>query len=602
MEYEVNNSSGLKDSEDLYQIALLIDQLKHDDQQLRLNAARNIVRIARALGPDRTRDELVPFLNESTDDEDEVLQVIAEKLGELVDYVGEETFVYVLLEPLELLVTVEESTVRDAAVKSIEKIIAKMPDDHLLDIFVPFISRLCAKDWFTSRISAAALIHLAYPRLPEYVKVDFRKKFLKLCSDETPMVRRMAAANMGNLAKDSKVTEVQNEFMEPFHSFSNDEQDSVRLQVVYICTALCAIFPTDMKISLVLPVVLKISGDSSWRVRWSLARCLPELSKASGEQAHESISRVLETLLGDTEAEVRSAATLTIPAVCSILPKSSVLSQILPATQRLVSDASEHVRASVAGVVNELASVLGRDDTLDSLLPMLLTLLRDNTSDVRLNIISNLDALNRVIGVEQLSQSLLPAVVDLAEDPKWRVRLAVITHIPKLAQHLGGAFFSDKLNALCLTWLSDDVHSVRKAAAENLRALSDLFGEQWCRQQILPRLDRMHTHTNFLQRMTALYGAQVLVGCLSSEVLHGELLPLVLDMAGDAVPNVRFTVAKTLQTITLASASSGTTGPRSGFEQDISNAVAKLCTDSDRDVRFFAEKAAKDVREVFITE
>jgi len=71
----------MSDSEDLYQIALLIDQLKHDDVQLRVNASSALVRIAQALGPERTRDELVPFLSETTDDDNEVLIVIAEKIG-----------------------------------------------------------------------------------------------------------------------------------------------------------------------------------------------------------------------------------------------------------------------------------------------------------------------------------------------------------------------------------------------------------------------------------------------------------------------------------------------------------------------------------------
>ena len=74
----------MSDSEDLYQIALLIDQLKHDDVQLRVNASSALVRIAQALGPERTRDELVPFLSETTDDDNEVLIVIAEKIGSCV--------------------------------------------------------------------------------------------------------------------------------------------------------------------------------------------------------------------------------------------------------------------------------------------------------------------------------------------------------------------------------------------------------------------------------------------------------------------------------------------------------------------------------------
>jgi len=38
--------------EDLYQISLLIDQLKHDDVQLRTNACKNLPSIAAALGPE----------------------------------------------------------------------------------------------------------------------------------------------------------------------------------------------------------------------------------------------------------------------------------------------------------------------------------------------------------------------------------------------------------------------------------------------------------------------------------------------------------------------------------------------------------------------
>ena len=46
-------------TEDLYQIALLIDQLRHEDLLLRVAASRSLSRIAQCLGPERTRDELV---------------------------------------------------------------------------------------------------------------------------------------------------------------------------------------------------------------------------------------------------------------------------------------------------------------------------------------------------------------------------------------------------------------------------------------------------------------------------------------------------------------------------------------------------------------
>ena len=50
-------------SSELYPIAVLIDELKHDDISLRLNAVRRLGTIALALGTERTRDELIPFLD-----------------------------------------------------------------------------------------------------------------------------------------------------------------------------------------------------------------------------------------------------------------------------------------------------------------------------------------------------------------------------------------------------------------------------------------------------------------------------------------------------------------------------------------------------------
>ena len=47
----------------LYPVAVLIDELKNEDIQLRLNSIRRLSTIALALGPDRTREELIPFLN-----------------------------------------------------------------------------------------------------------------------------------------------------------------------------------------------------------------------------------------------------------------------------------------------------------------------------------------------------------------------------------------------------------------------------------------------------------------------------------------------------------------------------------------------------------
>merc|ERR1712035_1759 len=90
--------------------------------QLRLNSIKKLSTIALALGIERTRTELIPFLTDTIYDEDEVLLALAEQLGALTPLVGGPEFVHCLLPPLESLATVEETVVRDKAVESLRLI------------------------------------------------------------------------------------------------------------------------------------------------------------------------------------------------------------------------------------------------------------------------------------------------------------------------------------------------------------------------------------------------------------------------------------------------------------------------------------------------
>lgn len=82
-----------------------------------------------------------------------------------------------------------------------------------------------------------------------------------------------------------------------------------------------------------------------------------------------------------------------------------------------------------------------------------------------------------------------------------------------------------------MTWLVDDVFSIRVAAARNLQKLSEEFGESWSKQNILPRIDRLRENSNYLQRMTALYAIQVLVHTFSAETIESSVLPVVVALA-----------------------------------------------------------------------
>lgn len=95
--------------------------------------------IARALGEDRTRRELIPFLTDNSDDEDEVLLAMAEELGSFVSLVGGPLHSATLLPPLEALSSVDETVVRDKAAQSLCAIGEQMPEAVLAEHFVPLL-------------------------------------------------------------------------------------------------------------------------------------------------------------------------------------------------------------------------------------------------------------------------------------------------------------------------------------------------------------------------------------------------------------------------------------------------------------------------------
>lgn len=236
---------------------------------------------------------------------------------------------------------------------------------------------------FTSRGSAAALSHLCFEKLSVGVKSEVETLFLKLCADETPFVRRLAAQSLVKFVTVIESADKMSRFVDAFKKFALDDQDSIRIQVVPIGIALLKNKLAKTLPEQVLPTVLQIANDRSWRVRWSLTNHLHLILQFACDQSTEqSLVTVYDNLLNDSEPEVRAASASQLNNVCKHFQKSVILAKLVPTCQRMVSDPSEFVRAFFALEINHLALYLGKESTVQLVLPMLLHLLRDETSEV----------------------------------------------------------------------------------------------------------------------------------------------------------------------------------------------------------------------------
>ncbi|KAI9736776.1 MAG: Polyamine N-acetyltransferase 1 [Cirrosporium novae-zelandiae] len=603
------------ENDELYPIAVLIDELKHDDVLLRLNAIHRLSTIALALGADRTRDELIPFLDDSVEDEDEVLTALSEELGNFVEFVGGPEYGHVLLSPLENLAAIEEPLVRDKAVESLNKICDQLAQNQVEEYFVPLVMRLSKADWFTSKVSATGLYDAPYRKASPQSQEALRQQFAHLVHDETPMVRRQAATNLAKFVKEMPVAVVIDEIMPLIGHLGNDDQDSVRLLTIDIIISIAEMIPKEQQAShgAILSGLRSLFEDKSWRVRYMVADRYEKIAKAVNEEvvARDLVPAFVK-LLKDSEAEVRTAISGQIPGFCALVDKETLLNEIMGSIEDLVSDTSQHVRAALGTQISGLAPILGKDETISHLLPMFLQMLKDEFPDVRLQIISKLDLVNKVIGIDLLSQSLLPAIVQLAEDKQWRVRLAIIEYIPLLASQLGVKFFDEQLSNLCMSWLGDTVFSIREAAVQNLKKLTEVFGVEWSSEAIIPKVAAMGQHPNYLYRMTTCFAISTLAPAINLVVIEKSILPMLDRLVSDEIPNIRFNVAKSYSVLidvlkrlpaegTLVAMEKegqpGTPAPKGTelIQQQIMPNLEKLQQDEDVDVRYFATTAVATV-------
>jgi hypothetical protein len=82
-----------------------------------------------------------------------------------IAFIALQNLVFDFKKPLESLATVEETVVRDKAVKSLRLLAPQHSTSELEKQFVPMVKRLAQGDWFTSRTSACDLVSVCYQRV-----------------------------------------------------------------------------------------------------------------------------------------------------------------------------------------------------------------------------------------------------------------------------------------------------------------------------------------------------------------------------------------------------------------------------------------------------
>lgn len=568
--------------------ALLQEDLKDDDTENVIASINRLLTVALAMGPQRTREELLPFLHAFDENNEEALSAIARQLGDFVEFVGGVEHAPLLLPLLEKLASAEETVIRDAAVESFAKVIPKLSADSVAATLVPTVKRLAQGEWFTNRISACALLPMIYPRLNASLQDENRQLYITLSHDETPMVRKAAFIATGALAVTYKKEHVRSDILPALKTLSEDGADSTRVYLVDCVIAVAAVFAGDEYAEAVAPVVEAAGEDSSWRVRSKFAKQMDKLCEASGPAiGSQFLLPAYIKLLKDNEGEVRTGAMSSLLGVCKSSDPLAFKSQVLPHFVTFSTDGTNAVRVAFSEGLVDVCPVLGKDVTLTHFLPIILRLLKDDDADVRLNIISKVDVLSKVLDPDQLSQTVVPAVLEMAQDAKWRVRLSVMEKLTHIGKQLGIVMFEKTLRDVILAGLADSVYAVRTASCEQIRVMFDAFGVEWGIKKLLPSIfDIYEKAINYLHRMVPVVVIGHVATIIPVETSVEFALPILLKACKDPVSNIRLCAARTLEKMipTLDSTL---------VQTRIKPLLLEMKTDADSDVQYFSSQALK---------
>ncbi|KAK3085905.1 hypothetical protein FSP39_010290 [Pinctada imbricata] len=281
---------------------------------------------------------------------------------------------------------------------------------------------------------------------------------------------------------------------------------------------------------------------------------LPAVAYTLGRQNWNCIKVLYETLAADMQWKVRRTLAFSIHEMAIILGEDITHRDLVPVFDGFLKDLDE-VRI---GVLRHLADFLRllKPDVRRQYLPKIQGFMNtDNNRNwrFRYELAEQLMLISELYGAKEISQYLLPLGLALCED-----RVAEVRDI------------SYCLMSAMIKRLSDDGDVKLISSLLNELVLKFAKCEKWCGRQI------------YVQLCQAILEEE----SLPLSQFSSDLMPSLLCLSHDSVPNVRIALAKILAQKVVPNEFFNSE-KNAGLEE-LQRALERLQTDGDRDVRYFS--------------
>lgn len=261
--------------------------------------------------------------------------------------------------------------------------------------------------------------------------------------------------------------------------------------------------------------------------------------------------------------------------------------------ETLATDVQWKVRRTLAFSIHELAVILGDQLTAADLVPIFNGFLKD-LDEVRIGVLKHLYDFLKLLHTEKRREYLYQLQEFMVTDNSrnWRFRYELAEQLILIIELYNHSDIYDYLRQIAFNLCSDKVSEVRwisyKLVVEILQKLYSCGAHDLGFNFINELIMRFCHSPKWVGRQAFAFICQAVVeeDCMPMDQFAQHLLPSLLSLSSDPVPNVRVLVAKALRQSVLEKPYFK--DPGSAYSDELEEALSELRMDKDRDVRFFA--------------
>lgn len=527
----------------------LLEDLKSSETKTKINALKNLRGISFALGRERTRKELLPFLSSCIEEEeDEVLIELAKILSNFIDCIGGKQYVIELINIFETLLCVDEANIRAEAINSLQIIIKQVSITDIEQNLVEMLNRLGQNDSENQKISSIQLISFLFPILNEKNKNNCRELITKFSLDESLTIKKELMNSLPKIINSLYPAQIRT----LIDRFISDQNDNMRMGIMDILVSLSTHPNQGEFIDYIISILNKLANEEKWRIKLTVGDkvCSLLTFKSANVKLKQCVVDIFDKFLTDPEPEIRNISCIKLSELAEKVGKEELLDKILVDMHSITKDTTSYVRGALAGNLLKVTPLIGIKKTNEFIIPIFLDLLKDENHDIRMTLLKTLDQLDEVIKIDQIIQSIIPSFIEISSNKSWRIRIQIIDVVPVLAKILDKNNFLDKIFAICIASLTDPVFAVREASCKLIKNLYINFKGEEYTKRVDDKLYEMSSSTSYLVRNTVVMFIRGMCEEETKDIyrdfIEKNLCGIIFRLAKDKIANVRMNCASTL--------------------------------------------------------